>query len=166
MIGQREIIDCGEETRFYYIGGSVGNFASTYLPGYAYVPRDRYGYRLIRGYRNTDRRRMTGTVELAPQTLPDKPRIAVNVSHVTTQRTVRLELADETGRAIRGYSFTSCLPVRREGLMRTVRWKNNRTGRELGGRTVRIRTRLDSPDCGVVYTDSPRLYAIYTQDPA
>ena len=163
MIGQREIVDCGDETRFYYIGGSVGNFASTYLPGYAYVPRDRYGYRLIRGYRNTDRRKMTGSLELAPQPLPDRPRFAVNVSDVTGKRTVRLELADESGKAIRGYSFAACQPVTREGLKRPVRWKNNRTGRELGGRTVRIRAELHSPDCGVVRTDSPRLYAIYTE---
>jgi len=158
-----DIVDDGDRTRFYYGGGDVGNFASTYLPGMAFIPRDRYGYRMIRGYRNVEKRPARATFSLKPCALPAKPRISVNVSHVTRRNTVRLELADEKGKALRGYSFKSCLPIARDGLKRRVRWKNNRAAAELGGRTVTVRVELASPECGVVYYDSPRVYAIYTK---
>lgn len=163
MTAQHAIIEAGDETRFYYSGGDVGNFASHYLPGLAYIPRDRYGYRMIRGYRNVEKRPARATIALKPITLPEKPALAVNVSHVTPKRTVRIELADESGRAIKGYSFEDCMPVTREGLRRSVTWREGRKARELGGRTVVVRAELSSPDCGVVYFDSPRLYAVYTR---
>ncbi len=49
-----------------------------------------------------------------------------------------------------------------EGLKQPVRWEHDRTGEELGGRTIQVRAKLHSPDCGTTYHDSPRLYAIYT----
>lgn len=162
MIGQREIVDDGDQTRFYYIGGDVGNFASTYLPGMASIPRDRYGYRIIKGYRNYDKRPATGTIILKPLSLPDRPCFAVNVSHVTKNRTIRLEIADENGKPITGYTSDACHPVTQDGLKQPVRWEHDRTGEELSGRTIQIRAELHSPDCGTTYHDSPRLYAIYT----
>jgi len=162
MTAQRFILDAGDETRFYYIGGDVGNLCSNYLPGLATIPRDRYGYRMIEGHRDTAKRDRRATLALKPCALPDRPAFAVNVSHVTRSRTVRLELADEKGRAIPGYRFENCVPVAREGLRQRVRWKPNRTGEELKGRRVVIRAELFSPNCGAVYYDSPRLYAVYT----
>ena len=163
MTAQHGIIDHGDQTRFYFSGGDVGNFASTYLPGLAYIPRDRYGYRMIRGYRNVEKRPSRGMLSRQPCVLPDRPRIAVNVSHVTAKRTVRIELADDKGKPIRGYAFGDCVPVTRQGLRCAVRWKSGRDARDLAGRTVTIRAELLSPDCGKVYHDSPRLYAIYTR---
>jgi len=156
-----DIIDDGDQTRFYYCGGDVGNFASTYLPGLATIPRDRYGYRMIRGYRNVRKHPSTGTFSLKPARLPAEPKIALNVSHISGGGTVRVELADETGKALRGYSFRSCLPVTGNGLRRRVRWKHGRSAAELGGRTVTIRVRMNHPSCGVVHDDSPRVYAVY-----
>ena len=101
-------------------------------------------------------------LELVPSVLPARPRIAVNCTHVTRTRVIRLELADEQGKVVPGYSFRNCVPVTREGLKRQVRWRRNRTARELSGRKVQIRVELISPDCGPVYSDSPRLYAVYT----
>jgi hypothetical protein len=162
MVAQCSIVESDDETRFYYAGGDVGNFSSTYLPGMAYVPRDRYGYRLIKGYRNTSKKRAQATVTVKPCVLPDSVAFSVNCSHVSDTRTIRLQLIAENGRTIPGYSFARCQPVRKEGLSVAVRWDKGRTGRELAGRTVSIKAELTSPDCGQVYFDSPRLYAIST----
>lgn len=162
MTAQGHILDADDETRFYYTGGNVGNLCTTYLPGLAYIPRDRYGYRIIYGHRDVERRPRRGSITLKPCRLPERPKFTINVSHVTRTRMVRLELADKRGRVIPGYSFEDCVPITREGLRRPVRWKPRRTGRELAGRNVVIRAELVSPNCGAVYHDSPRLYAIYT----
>ncbi len=163
IVQSPDIIDDGDQTRFYYCGGDVGNFATTYLPGLAWIPRDRYGYRLIRGYRNVCKRPASGIFSIKTCTLPSKPKIAVNVSHVSPRAMVRVALADEKGRTLRGYSFDRCEPVTREGFKRAVRWKDGRTAAELGGRDVIIRVEMSNADCGVVYDDSPRVYAVYTK---
>ncbi|MCK5844028.1 MAG: hypothetical protein KAG97_04920 [Victivallales bacterium] len=162
MVAQSCIVDNDTETRFYYTGGDVGNFSTTYLPGMAYIPRDRYGYRLIKGYRNTEKKNSEANIILKPCVLPAAPAFKLNCSHVTDTRVIRLQLTDENGKTIPGYSFSSCEPVRTEGLAVDVSWKNNRTGGELAGRKVKIGIKISSPDCGEVYYDSPRLYAIYT----
>jgi len=163
MVAQNCIVDHGDRTLFYYTGGDVGNLSSTYLPGLAWVPRDRFGYRLIRGYRDTAVRPRTARITMRPVTLPDAAAITVNCSHVNDRRVIRVELADEAGHALPGYAFADCRPVTTEGLRVPVVWQPDRTAAELAGRTVQIRIELDSPDCGAVYFDSPRLYAVYTK---
>ena len=54
------------------------------------------------------------------------------------------------------------MPVTREGLRRSVRWRNGKTARELAGRTVRIQVELHSRDLTRVEHTSPRVYAVYT----
>jgi hypothetical protein len=162
MVAQCCMLENGDETWFYHAGGH-GNFATPYLPGIAWIPRDRFGYRLIRGYRNLEKRESTAGFTLKPCVLPDKAAFSVNVSHVTGTRTVRMELAREDGKPIPGYAFKDCVPVTEEGLRQPVAWRKNRRGSELGGRTVKIRIALSSPDCGEVGFDSPRLYAVYTR---
>jgi hypothetical protein len=160
MAAQSAIVDAGDETRFYYVGNDVGNFCGTYQSGMAYLPRDRYGYRCITGYRDTKRTRKKAAFTLKPVILRAKANLTVNCDQVSAARTIRLQLRDEKGRTIPGYSFKRCRPVTKEGLRVPVRWGQGKTGRELAGRTVQIEVELFSPDCGVVYTDSPRLYAI------
>ncbi len=162
MVAQNVMIEDDERTLFYITGGDVGNLSSTYLPGLAWIPRDRFGYRILRGYRDTHGGPREGRITLKPAVLPDKPAMAVNCSNVTDMRAITLELADESGNAIPGYSFDDCQPVVRDGLKQPVVWKGGKTAAELSGRTVQMRARLFSSDCGAVYHGSPRLYAIYT----
>lgn len=161
MVAQEAFVETETETRFYY-GGGNGNFSPYCWLGLAFIPRDRFGYRLIKGYRRTDLRDARGEFRLKPFELPAKPRFSLNVSHVTPRRAVRLQLADDKGRPLPGYRFKDCAPVTREGLRQTVRWKNDRTGADLGGRKVVISVEMLSPGCRVVMTDSPRVYAIQT----
>ena len=160
MACQCYMLDDGDETRFYYAGGQ-GNLSSAYRGGVASIPRDRYGYRCIRGFRDVEPRPRSGMFALKPVTLPDGPRIGVNVTQVSRTRTVRLELTDEKGRAIRGYALKDCVPITRAGLRRRIRWRDGRNASELAGRQVSIRAELRSDRCGPVKTDSPRVYAVY-----
>lgn len=164
LVVQGPMLSHGGRTLIYYGSSQVGNAAGNpFRSGLAYFRRDGYGYRVLRVYRDYEApKERLGVVTLKPQKLPARPAFSVNASHVTKTRTVRLELADERGRALRGYSFADCVPIAREGVRRKVGWRGGRVGAELGGRAVTIRAELHSPDCRYADQHSPRLYAVYT----
>jgi len=161
MVAQTSLLDCGDETRIYYTGG-LGNLSRKYEPGFAYIPRDRYGYRLIRGYRDMDVKPRTGSFTMKPCVLPARPAIALNVAQTTATRTARVALRDENGGPLPGYGAADCVPIAEPGLRQPVRWQGGRSAAELAGRRVKIHVDMTSPDCGRVEYDSPRVYAIYT----
>lgn len=165
LVRHDAIIDHGDETRFYYTGNEQGNLGGQYQSSYAQIERDRYGYRLIQGGRDVKRRDRTATFTLKPCVLPDRPAFKANVSHVNASRDVRFELRNEQGKPIPGYRFKDCQPVTRQGLSRPIRWKHSRSSKELSGKTVQMAVELRSQNCGMVGTDSPRLYAVYTRAP-
>jgi len=162
-ISQRILDDVGDETRIYYLGSDVGNADATwYRSGIAYIQRDRYAYRALRVNRDyKEPKDRLGTITLAAARLPAKPRIAVNVSQATEQRTVRCEIRDAEGTLIPGFSFEDCRPVTRDGIRQAVAWKNADIA-ALAGKNVRIGLRIHSPDCQFGDQDSPRIYAAYT----
>lgn len=167
MVCHSAIIDDGDKTRFYYTGNDVGNLGGTYHIGMAWIPRDRYGYRMIAGFRNTTPRNGAAEFSLKCCTLPDRPKIFVNVSHVDQDRTVRLEIQDVRGLPIPGYELENCQPLTEEGLRSPALWANGNTGRDLANRKVRIRVQMRNENCRFVGEDSPRVYAIYlSEEPA
>ncbi|MHC4872649.1 MAG: hypothetical protein ACYTFY_12475 [Planctomycetota bacterium] len=161
MARQADIVETKDETRFYYIGNTVGNFAGNYQSGMAFLPKDRYGYRMISGYRDRKIGKTKGSFKLKSVTLPEKVSISVNCSHVKSRRYIKLELRDKKGKVIPGYSFKNCTPVTKEGLSRKVTWKS-KTGKELAGKDVVIGVEIHSEDCDIVVHDSPRIYSLYT----
>jgi len=164
LLVQGPMLSHGDRTLIYYGSTPVGNAAGCpYRAGLAWFRRDGYAYRVLRVYRDyAAPRERRGVLAFKPQPFPERPALSLNVSHVSSARAVRLELADERGRVLRGYSFADCLPVTREGIRRPVRWRNGRTAAELAGRRIEIRAELHSPDCRFADLHSPRLYAIYT----
>ena len=160
MAAQVSIVDTETETRFYYVGGDVGNFSSVYLPGMAFIQRDRYGYRIIKGHRNQAKSPKEAFFSLKPIRLPAEPDIRMNVSNTDEKKYFKVELADGNGNKIEGFSFDECQPVCKDGLYVKVRWKGNEV-KSLSGRVVIVRIKLFSQMCGEVYFDSPRIYAIY-----
>jgi hypothetical protein len=161
MAAQVAIVENDDETLFYYTGGK-GNFGPQYWTGVASIPRDRYGFRCIKGYREIESRDAAGSFTLKPSTLPEKPQFAVNVSQASTRRTVKLELRGEDNEVLPGYSANECEPITEDGLRQSVRWKDDRNGTELGGRRVKISVVMESKECRAVMQDSPRVYAVYT----
>lgn len=163
LLVQGPMVQYRDQTRIYYFASDVGNAGGcAYRAGLAWFRRDGYGYRVLKVYRDYEEtKERRGILTLKPVALPDKPAFYVNVSHVTKHRTVRLELADDRGRALRGYRFADSLPVTREGVRQPISWKNGRTGSELAGKQVVIRVELYSPDCQFADQHSPRLYAVY-----
>jgi len=163
LVAQSQMIDHGDETWIYYLASDVGNAAGCpYYTGVATIERDRFGYRVLtvnRDYAAAKARR--GRITLKPCVLPDRPDLAVNVSHVTDERTVRLALLDDAGAAIAGFDFADCVPVSAPGVRQRVSWRGGDPA-TLAGRTVRLSAELYAPDCRYADTDSPRLYAIYT----
>lgn len=161
LVCQGAIIDDAGQTRFYYTGNNVGNLGGHYQIGMAHIPRDRYGYLLIRGHRDTAARAREALATFKPVTLPADAKLAINASHFTRHGSVRLQLSNDNGKPIKGFTFADCQPMTKESLRQTITWKNNKSVASLAGRTVRLSLRLDHPDCGFVGSDSPRVYAIY-----
>ena len=160
MAAQVAIVDGDDETLFFYTGGK-GNFGPHYWTGVASIPRDRYGFRCIKGYREVAPRDAVGSFTLKLSTLSEKPQFAVNVSQTSPQRPVRLELLGEDNQILPGYSAEDCEPVTEDGLRQSVRWQGERSGAELGGRSIKIRVVMESKNCRAVGQDSPRVYAVY-----
>jgi len=162
LVAQKAIVETDSQTHFYYLASEVGNAdGCEYRIGIAYVDRDRYGYRVLTVNRDyAEPKERTGILTLKPTTLPSAPNIRVNVSHLTRHRTVTLELLDEGGEAIPGFSSDDCVPVTEEGTRQPVSWTGKDVS-DLAGREVSIRAKLYSPDCRFADQHSPRLYAIY-----
>ena len=160
MVVQAAIVDSDDKTFLYYTGGERGNFASTYSPGMAYIERDRYAYRLIKGMRKYEATPMQAEFEFKVLTLPAQPDIEVNVSQTGNGRRIKLELADKTGKVIPGFSFDDCKAVEIDGIRVKVEWTGDINS--LADKEVIVRFKLESDSCGLVRFDSPRIYAIYT----
>lgn len=166
MTAQTAMVDHGDQTCFYYIGNDVGNFSGRYQSGMAYIPRDRYGYRCISGYRQAIRARKTATFTCKPMVMPQAAALGVNCSHVSRDKRIRIQLQDEQGKAIAGFSFRSCKPITRQGLCTSVQWTSGKNAASLAGKNVCVAVELSSDACGVVETDSPRIYALYLRGDA
>jgi hypothetical protein len=164
LVRQVAIIDDADQTRFYYQASDVGNAANTpYRLGIGHVALDRYGYRVLRVYRDyLQPKSRRGHVVLQPLTLPKKPSFSLNVTHVTPHRTVRVELRDtETAKPIPGFEMDQCHPVTEPGVRQPVKWKKGDIAK-LAKKQVSVAIELFSPDCQYGERDSPRLYAVYT----
>lgn len=161
MVAQGQIVDEGDQTRFYLTGNDLGNLGGHYRIGMAYIDRDRYGYYMIRGHRDTNPQARKATVNLKPFELPSEASLSINVSHVKNGATVRLQLSDEKGKAIKGFTFKDCEPVQSDGLRQGIKWTSGKKTASLAGRKVKVSIELAHPNCGFVGTDSPRVYAVY-----
>ncbi len=161
LVCQGNILDDGDQTRFYYTGNDVGNLGGSYRIGMAYIPRDQYGYLLIRGHRDIAARPRQATATLKPVALPENAQLAINATHLSKGGSIRLQLMDEQDKPLRGFAFKDCTPVTRDGLRKKISWKNDKQAASLAGRRVKIGVQINHPNCGFVCHDSPRLYAIY-----
>lgn len=161
MVAQGDIIDDGDQTRFYYTGNEVGNLGGHYAIGMAYIPRDRYGYQMIHGHRDTSVKPRSAQFFLKPVEMPAAAKLAINVSHLVKGGSVRLQIADENNKPIPGFAFADCKPITRESLRKNITWKSDKPLSKLAGKKVCIGVTMDAPKCGAVETDSPRVYAVY-----
>ena len=160
LICQNTICETGTKTFFHYLATDTGNMAGdTMRIGVAWVDRDRYGYAMIAGHRHMTPEPMRAELTLRTTTLPDAASLHLNADSLAHGRRILVELADTTGVAIAGFGFGDCMPVTENGLRIPLRWKNA-DARNLAGRDVAIRLRMESDSCGLVRFDSPRVYAV------
>jgi|GEM_PF-1828389 len=162
LVAQQAMVETNDKTYMYYVASDVGNAAGChYYLGVAHVDKDRFGYhvlRVFRDYRQPKKRR--GEIVLNPITLPGKPKLTVNASHVTKHRTVKIELRDpDTGKVIPGFSFSKCRPVTRDSVRAKVQWEKADVAK-LAGREVTIAIELFAPDCQYADQHSPRVYGV------
>jgi len=166
FVRQQAMCETDTQTLMYYHGGDHGNTnagAGRRGLGVAMIDRDRFGYFVLHVNNDHTPRPLKGIVTLKPMTLPQRPKMLMNVSHVSRAQTVRMELRDvKTGRILPGFSMKRCRAITRDGLQRRVQWPGADVAR-LAGRTVQPVIELASRACACADVDSPRVYALYTQ---
>jgi hypothetical protein len=91
------------------------------------------------GFASLDASYAGGTLTTRPYAL-DGDELSLNVKADYGQ--VQVELLDEDGTPIPGYSRDDCLPLEADGVDVRVRWRERASLRALGGRPVRLRLRL------------------------
>lgn len=163
LVAQKALVDTARETFCYYLASDVGNAGGChYWLGIGRIGRDRYGYHVLRVFRDySEPKKRRGEIVMKPLTLPAKPKLAINVSHATKHRTVRVELRDvKTGRAIPGFTFARCKPITRDNTCAKLQWKD-KDAAKLAGREVVVAIEIHSPDCQFAEQHSPRVYAFY-----
>lgn len=167
FVRQQAMCESDTQTLIYYHGGNVGNTKAS--PGgerglgVAMIDRDRFGYFVLRVNMDHTPRPRKGVIAMKPIELPSRPKLSLNVSHVSRTQTVRMELRDvKTGRALPGFSMNRCRAIAREGLHRPVQWPGADASR-LAGKTVQPVIELSSESCAYADVESPRVYAMYTK---
>lgn len=77
---------------------------------------------------------------LTKSIIPTGADLAVN--YLAPYGEVRVEVADERGRPLEGYTFDDCVPLSGDALEGRPRWKRRRSLAGLKGKSVRLRLRL------------------------
>lgn len=150
------ILNVGDETRIYHgrwrnVGGHEVDDALRYYSAevaLATIPRDRWGaLGLVPGASD-------GAVWTAPIVLPEGPiSVSLNADGVTG---MCVDVLDEQGRDIAGFSGAVCGKAQRDGLAADVKWAYGNLSR-LGGETIRFGVRMERG----VGIPEPRLFGIY-----
>jgi len=141
--------DVGEKTYLWYSHWDCeGRFRSQEI-GLAMLRRDGFGY-LSRRHPNSPAHCVTTTLPASSQ----GPRLLVNVSGVTAESPLTVELLDELDRPIPGYSGPDAAKIAEPGTRQEVRWPSQQQTR--GPRDREFSIRLRFPAAG-----DARLYAVY-----
>ena len=166
LVAQQAMVDFEDETRFYYLASSVGNAGGChYRTGVARITRDRFAYRCIRVMRDYKSiQDKTAAFSLKDMTLPENPKISLNVSNLNSDKSVRCEIRDAEGNVIPGFSMEACRRITEDAVRAPVEWENADV-RTLAGQNVVLRIEMRSIKCQFGERDSPRVYALYTQAP-
>jgi len=139
-----------DEIRFYYggyAGGATGadNVTGASGVGLATIPRDRFAG--VRPVERSDQPTLqkplehVGQVTLNPIELTGATEITVNAD-AGGDGEVRVELLDETGRRVRGFSRDDAVPIRGDALRHKVAWKDKSLADLLAAGTYHLRIHL------------------------
>jgi hypothetical protein len=139
----------GEKTYLWYSHWDCEDRFRSQEIGLAMLERDRFGY-LARHTSDAPGHCVTATVPASSQ----GRRLSMNVSGVSRESPLTLELLDELDRPIPGYSGKDAAKVTRPGTRTEVAWPAQREQAGPKGRAFAVRAAF--PDRGDV-----RLYAIY-----
>src|SRR5262249_1321415 len=69
----------------------------------------------------------------------------LELNHVT-RGTLRVELQDESGRALPGYAMEDCLPITGDAIAQVVKWKTGPGVEAYAGKPVRLRIEMTDAD--------------------
>ncbi len=140
----------GDRTFLYYGNWDLSGAKREGAIGLAFLPRDRFASLSPRD---------PGDAQFTTMPLANTgPRmLRLNLDGVSATAALRVELIDERGAPIPGYSGADAAVVRQPGFAVTVRWAG-RERIEFNGRACRLRVSFDGPDAARV-----RFYAAYLE---
>ena len=87
---------------------------------------------------------------------PDTEQLQLN-AHVAAGGEIRVQLRDEQGRVLPGYSFDECSPIQGDSIRHPVRWQNHKgpLGKTFGGRALKMELLLRRARLFAFYLTSP-----------
>ncbi|MCH2118374.1 MAG: hypothetical protein MK161_11820, partial [Pirellulales bacterium] len=87
---------------------------------------------------------------------PDTEHLQLN-AHVAAGGEIRVQLRDEQGRVLPGYSFDECSPIQGDSIRHPVRWQNHKgpLGKTFGGRALKMELLLRRARLFAFYLTSP-----------
>jgi len=161
-------VNVRDRTFLYYAGTPNGNGGDRMQIGLATLRRDGFGYLGIDiGWTYTQPTPRVASFVTVPIRLHDKAseRVLLNVDNLDADReqTVQVELLDQSGRAVPGYTRTDADPVAADGIAVPATWRGSPSLQNVTNDIIRLRVHFQG---GKRRDDSPRLYAIYFHEPA
>ena len=135
-------VPSGEDMLFYYIGvrKAHGDNPDSGI-GVAAIKRDRYVGLQAGDNGGTITTHLLGLTHNGGAR-PERGALAVNAN--ASSGSLRVEVLDESGNAISGYSLEDCIPVKGDKVEHYIRWKTHRNLYPVIGKPVRLRFHLQN----------------------
>ncbi|NUQ66039.1 MAG: hypothetical protein HUU20_26560 [Pirellulales bacterium] len=156
-----------DKTYLYYSGENTGNVGDLMQIGLATLRRDGFGYLGIDiGWSYVQPPPRRASFVTAAIRIRDKAaqRVLLNVENLSAKesRFVQVELLDAQGEPLPGYALADADRVTRDGIAVPATWRGEASLKNLPTDLIRLRIHLQG---GRDRPDSPRIYAVYFQEP-
>ncbi|NOZ22757.1 MAG: hypothetical protein GXP25_16890 [Planctomycetes bacterium] len=160
-------VNVRDKTYLYYGGTDTGNMGDFVQIGLATLRRDGFGYVGIDiGWTFSQPGPRTGGFTTVPIRLHDrtKERVLLNVDNLSKEKEqfVKVELLDDKGSPIPGYTLADADPLTDNGIAVPATWHGDSSLAKVQSDVIRLRVHLQG---GQYRRESPKVYAIYFSEP-
>jgi hypothetical protein len=169
FIVQGNLVNVGDKTLLFYSGSHYGNASNKDMQiGIAEIRRDGYGYLAPQIGWNSAQEEYEGFLITQPIRLLEKGLVlSLNIKGAGRNgEKVTVELQDETGLPLNGFTASDCDPIVDDGIQVPVTWRGKSRLDFPAGKKVRVKIfikGINPQKWELARIEIPRLYAFYFQ---